>query len=235
MAKDPAIMFYAQDFLVGTVFMTNEQVGIYIRLLCYQHQHGGIIDKESFNSLCGCNTLVKGKFIETDDGFFNKRLADEMMKRSVKSSNMSDVAKKRWNGHTKAMLKHNKSNAKAYANVMLCEDEDRALPKRTTANIDNNTIKLKRVSKEHQAIAKFCEKYKSATEVDYVITNWAKQTKNMKLLLSSGITADEFSNCLDNFFSSNIGESSKYSLDMFVVTINQWRTTNKTEGRWNKL
>ena len=50
MAKDPAFLFYTSDFLTGTMFMTNEQVGIYIRLLCSQHQHGGIIDKISFNS-----------------------------------------------------------------------------------------------------------------------------------------------------------------------------------------
>jgi uncharacterized protein YdaU (DUF1376 family) len=49
MAKDPAFLFYPSDFLTGTMFMNNEQIGIYIRLLCSQHQHGGVIDKISFN------------------------------------------------------------------------------------------------------------------------------------------------------------------------------------------
>ena len=38
MAKDPAVLFYTQDFLVATITMTNEQKGKYITLLCLQHQ-----------------------------------------------------------------------------------------------------------------------------------------------------------------------------------------------------
>jgi len=96
MAKDPAFLFYPSDFLTGTMFMTNEQIGIYIRLLCSQHQHGGIIDKDSFNALVGSNLLIKNKFIETETGFYNERLTIEMDKRNKKSNNMSDTAKEVW-------------------------------------------------------------------------------------------------------------------------------------------
>lgn len=34
--KDPAVLFYFQDFLVGTDFMTADEVGKYIRILCHQ-------------------------------------------------------------------------------------------------------------------------------------------------------------------------------------------------------
>lgn len=34
--RSPAFQFYPQDFLVGTAHMTTEEVGGYIRLLCYQ-------------------------------------------------------------------------------------------------------------------------------------------------------------------------------------------------------
>ena len=67
--KDPAFLFYPSDFLTGTMFLNNDQVGIYIRLLCSQHQHGGIIDRASFNALVGDNLLIKNKFIETETGF----------------------------------------------------------------------------------------------------------------------------------------------------------------------
>lgn len=96
MAKDPAFLFYPSDFLTGTMFMTNEQIGIYIRLLCSQHQHGGIIDKDSFNALVGSFNLIKNKFIETETGFYNERLTIEMDKRNKKSNNMSDTAKEVW-------------------------------------------------------------------------------------------------------------------------------------------
>lgn len=96
MAKDPAFLFYPSDFLTGTMFMSNEQIGIYIRLLCSQHQHGGIIDKDSFNALVGANNLIRNKFIETESGFYNERLTIEMEKRNRKSNNMSETAKEVW-------------------------------------------------------------------------------------------------------------------------------------------
>ena len=96
MAKDPAFLFYTSDFLTGTMFMTNEQVGIYIRLLCSQHQHGGIIDKVSFNSLVGNHEVVRVKFEETESGFYNIRLMEVMGARNAKSNNLSLAVKKVW-------------------------------------------------------------------------------------------------------------------------------------------
>lgn len=96
MAKDPAFLFYPSDFLTGTMFMNNEQIGIYIRLLCSQHQHGGVIDKISFNSLVGNNDIIKAKFTEIDLGFYNERLASEMEKRNKKSNNISKAVKDVW-------------------------------------------------------------------------------------------------------------------------------------------
>ena len=110
-------MFYSQDFIMGTILMTNEQIGIYIKLLCFQHQHGGLINKLSFNELIGSHQVIKEKFIETDDGFFNKRLADEMVKRSKKSTNLSANARKRWENQCK-------SNAIASRKHMPIEDEN---------------------------------------------------------------------------------------------------------------
>ena len=40
MAKDPAFLFYTGDFATGTQFLTDDQMGKYIRLLMAQHQHG---------------------------------------------------------------------------------------------------------------------------------------------------------------------------------------------------
>jgi uncharacterized protein YdaU (DUF1376 family) len=122
--KDPAFLFYPQDFLTGTMFMNNEQVGIYIRLLCAQHQHGGIIDRTSFNSIIGENEIVKSKFIETEDGYFNNRLMEEMEKRNAKSCNMSANAHKRWDLHKQ---KKSKSNAIALRKDMQPENENESI------------------------------------------------------------------------------------------------------------
>jgi len=96
MSKDPAFPLFTQDFLVGTMFLTDAEVGVYMRLLCIQHQHGGIIDKETFNDKIKDFPRLKIKFIETEDGFYNNRLMLEMVKRQKKSNNLSANALKRW-------------------------------------------------------------------------------------------------------------------------------------------
>jgi uncharacterized protein YdaU (DUF1376 family) len=97
MAKDPAFLFYTSDFLTGTSFMTDEEVGIYIRLLAQQHQCGGLLPSPFFIKRTENFPAIIEKFIKTDDGFYNKRLMEEIEKRSKKCSNLSDNAKKRWN------------------------------------------------------------------------------------------------------------------------------------------
>ena len=117
MAKDPAFLFYPSDFLTGTMFMSDAEVGKYTRLICAQHQHGGIIDKVSFNAMVGENQIIKSKFIETETGFYNERLTIEMDKRNKKSNNMSETAKEVWKNrkiqlYNKSKENENKSNTK---------------------------------------------------------------------------------------------------------------------------
>ena len=38
--------FFHEDFLSGTAYMSPEEVGIYVRLLCYQWQKGGVPSDE---------------------------------------------------------------------------------------------------------------------------------------------------------------------------------------------
>jgi uncharacterized protein YdaU (DUF1376 family) len=107
MAKDPAFLFYPSDFNMGTMFMSNEQVGIYIRLLCAQHQHGGLIDKASFNATVNGSEIIRSKFVEAEDGFFNERLMHEMILRKQKSINLTANAVKRWERHNQMKCKSN--------------------------------------------------------------------------------------------------------------------------------
>lgn len=127
MAKDPAFLFYTGDFITGTMWMTNEELGIYVRLLCSQHQHGGIIDKKTFNEATGDNSKIRSKFIETDKGFINERLMNEMEARQKKSTNLSLNAKEMWKQRkSNAIVKQKqyKSNAIASDLHMPIEDED---------------------------------------------------------------------------------------------------------------
>ena len=58
MAKDPAFLFYTKDFQSGTQDMSCAEVGAYLRLLMYQHQHGSIpFDFQKLRRITGCDSL----------------------------------------------------------------------------------------------------------------------------------------------------------------------------------
>lgn len=89
--KDPAFLFYTKDFQSGTQHMSCEEVGAYIRLLMFQHQHGeipndterlmritGIFTKDEFESVW---SVVSTKFNQTVNHLVNERLNEEISKR----------------------------------------------------------------------------------------------------------------------------------------------------------
>lgn len=81
--KDPAFLFYSSDFLTGTLTMTNEQVGKYIRLMCLQHQKWELSEKDMLFICDSYDKDIWNKFITDEDGlYFNVRLRDEMIRRS---------------------------------------------------------------------------------------------------------------------------------------------------------
>ena len=97
MAKDPAFLFYYQDFLVGTDHFTNEEAGAYIRCLCHQ-AHKGNISNNHMLKICQrqeVHKTVKEKFISDGNGnLFNQRMKDEIEKRR----NYSESRKKNREG-----------------------------------------------------------------------------------------------------------------------------------------
>jgi len=116
MAKDPAFLFYPGDWLGGTMGMTYEEKGAYLELLVMQwncHR----ITKDAATRLVG-NDLwqkISGKFSKDENGFFNKRLEEEVVKRRKHSDKQKDNANKRWN----------KPLCDGIANAMPLENENR--------------------------------------------------------------------------------------------------------------
>lgn len=84
MAKDPAVLFYYQDFLVGTDFMTDEEVGIYIRILCHQADKGRLTKKHMLK-ICNNQKLpdvIAEKLkIDENGNYYNERMESEKEKR----------------------------------------------------------------------------------------------------------------------------------------------------------
>jgi hypothetical protein len=96
MSKDPAFLFYSSDFLTGTMFMDNEQVGKFIRLMCAQHQKGRLSEKDMLK-ICGTHDEdIFEKFALDGAGlYYNERLEQEVEKRKAYSESRRNNRKKK--------------------------------------------------------------------------------------------------------------------------------------------
>jgi hypothetical protein len=104
--KDPAFLFYPSDFLTGTSFFTDEQVGKYIRLLCHLHQHGHLPEKHVKMICGGHDEDIFAKLTQDGDGlYYQQRLQKEIDKRKAHSEKQKQNALMRWhkNGNAMAM------------------------------------------------------------------------------------------------------------------------------------
>ena len=119
MAKDPAVLLYTQDFLVGTITMTNEQRGKYITLLCLQHQKEKLTLKDLQTYLTDEDIEVAEKFpIQSDGFYYNQRMYDEAIKRkNYTESRRSNRTKKTNDIDVKKI-------SQSYVNRMENENED---------------------------------------------------------------------------------------------------------------
>lgn len=81
MGKDPAFLFYSSDFLIGTVFMSNEQIGKYVKLLCFQHQFQSLTKEQVIAVTVTWDEIIMAKFVCENGTYFNQRLRDEADKR----------------------------------------------------------------------------------------------------------------------------------------------------------
>lgn len=121
MGKAPAFQFYAADFLFGTARMSNEHVGVYIRLLCHQWD-GGPMTLEEARSIVGQEipqTVIK-KFEIADGRMFNVRLEAERKKqeefRQVQSERGRAGADARWHRDGTAGVPSDNGTSNASAN-----------------------------------------------------------------------------------------------------------------------
>jgi uncharacterized protein YdaU (DUF1376 family) len=85
MNKAPAFQFYAQDFLTGVMYLTNEEIGIYIKMLAKQWTDGKI-PKKRLGFLVGyewdnLSEELRSKFTDNGEYILNERLEKEREKR----------------------------------------------------------------------------------------------------------------------------------------------------------
>lgn len=112
--KSPSFQFYAQDFLTGVTYLTNEEIGMYIKMLAKQWTDGKIpkkrlgflvgIDWENFSE------ELKSKFIDKGEYLINIRLEQERDKKEI------FLEKQRKNGSKGGRPRKNKENEKPKQN-----------------------------------------------------------------------------------------------------------------------
>lgn len=83
MSKDPAFLFYSQDFYTGVATLNWEERGKFISILCLMHQKGRL-SEETIRFLVGSiSDNLKCKFSIDEKGlWYNKRLEEETVKRN---------------------------------------------------------------------------------------------------------------------------------------------------------
>ena len=100
--KSPAFSFYADSWVLGTLAMSYEDQGVYMRMLCFQWASGPS-NANAYANACGehyrehVNRILSSKFECIGDLWHNARLEEERQKQVARSSKAKTSANKRWN------------------------------------------------------------------------------------------------------------------------------------------
>jgi uncharacterized protein YdaU (DUF1376 family) len=131
MAKDPAFLFYSSDFLTGTTFLSFEDKGKYITILCQMHQHGRLSEESICFAVGLVSVSLKAKFKVDESGlWYNERLEMETEKRNKYTESRRNNGSLGGRGHikdkkqSKSVPKKKKATAKHMVNHMENENEN---------------------------------------------------------------------------------------------------------------
>ena len=166
--KDPAFLFYSNDFLSGTMLMTDEEIGQYIKLLCLQHQKGHLKEKEMLSICKTYNENIFSKFKKDEEGnYYNERLEYEANKRKAYSESRRNNRKK------KTYEEDMKNICNTYEEHM--ENENININKNIILNKDNRKRGSK--GKKEEEKIHFAE-FVSMTNAEYekLISTYGKNT-----------------------------------------------------------
>lgn len=216
--KDPAFLFYSSDFLSGTMLMTDEEIGQYIKLLCLQHQKGHLKEKDMLNICKTYNEDIFSKFIKDEEGnYYNERLEYEANKRKAYSESRRNNRKKK--EETKTYEEDMKNICNSYEEHMGNENIN------INKNIINNKDNRKRGSKGKKEEEKihFAE-FVSMTNAEYekLVSTYGKDFANQCI------------NSLDNYKGST---GKKYKSDYRAIlswVIDKVKQKTQTQRRRNE-
>lgn len=176
--KDPAFLFYPNDFLSGTLTMSDDQIGKYIRLLCLQHQRGHLSEKDMIFICKSYDEDIFSKFkIDEENKYYNDRLEREIVRRKAYSDSRSKN-RKATSDKQSEKKKDKKIISSSYDNHI----ETETITIINELNLNNEYTKV--VSKWLEYKKSRGEKYKTTMSLKSLINQLAKFSA------SNPITAD---------------------------------------------
>ncbi len=175
--KDPAFLFYSSDFLSGTMLMTDEQVGRYIKLLCLQHQKGHLKEKDMLNICNSYDEDIFSKFQKDEEGnFYNERLENEINRRKAYSESRRNNRKKK-----DLIPEENKTYEKDMLNI--CNSYEKHMGTETETIIENKKDN-RGVGKEEKTKKKTLDEVlkenQSSEELENALRDFIEMRKTLK-------------------------------------------------------
>ena len=152
MGKDPAFLFYPNDYLGGTMGFTLGQHGAYLLLLICQFNQGKFSEEIALNLVGDTWNDIKNKFkIDKENTYYNQRLLDEQNKRNIFSKKQSKNAGVRWgkndkplsNIHLNTMPPHDFGNAKRMPSISISNSNKNILIIPTINDVKNYCLERK--------------------------------------------------------------------------------------------
>lgn len=213
--KDPAFLFYSSDFLSGTMLMTDEEIGQYIKLICLQHQKGHLKEKDILNICKTHNEEIFSKFkIDEEGNYYNERLETEINKRKAYSESRRNNRKKK---EEKTTYEEDMKNiCNSYEEHM--ENENININK--NINIIKNNSKRDSKGKKEEEKTHFAD-FVTMTNAEYekLVSTYGKEF------------ADQCINILDNYKGSKGKEykSDYRAILSWVVDENKKRAESKQQ------
>lgn len=123
MAKDPAFLFYPNDWIGGTMGMTFEEKGAYVELLMLQFNRGHMTKHMIYRTVGQLWVKIEDKFIKDKDGlYYNARLETEkeIRKKYTESRRNNILGKNQYKnmiGHTANHMNNHMSTHMENVNI----------------------------------------------------------------------------------------------------------------------
>lgn len=128
MAKDPAFLFYPNDYIGGTMGMTFEEKGAYIELLMLQFNRGHMDGHMIGHCVGKLWESIKCKFIQDENNlWYNERLDIEKAKRKAFSESRRNNIKgknQHMKGHMTTHMENVNEDVNKTTNIKIVETKE---------------------------------------------------------------------------------------------------------------